>query len=172
MKKALLTITCSSLLLFSFGQTRDLKAMVDSLKYLRADKLDCTADIYWRIIGQEDKVIPFLIEKLSDTTSTNISFHCKSSKLNVAEVSYFALQQIASFPAHVITHIQFDVITDNCWSFFDYFFNNQNKAAYQKMVRDWYTKNHSKFKKKKLAKEDRTDCHLAYKVESYYKWRN
>src|SRR4030095_9482030 len=83
----------------SYGQNASLKLMVDSLKYLKHDTLDCNADIYWRIVAQGDKAIPFLIDNLNDTTQTNISFHCKQTKLNVGELSYFALQQIGEFPA-------------------------------------------------------------------------
>ena len=79
----------------SFGQVADIKSMVDSLQFLKATSLDCEADLFWRIIAKSDKAIPFLINKLNDTTETNISYKCKATKLNVGEVAYFALQEIA-----------------------------------------------------------------------------
>ena len=145
--------------------------MVDSLQFLKADTLDCKADMFWRIIAKKEKAIPFLINKLSDTTETNISHHCKTTKLNVGEVAYFALQQIAFFPAFVITHIQFDVIYGNgCWSFFDYFFNNANKGQYQGLVRKWYNTNKTKFKKHKISKKKQTNCQKQFNINTYLMW--
>jgi hypothetical protein len=99
MKKIIATIFMFHCLTVSFGQSSVIKSMVDSLQYLKVDTLDCNASLYWRIVAKGDKAIPFLIDKLNDTTPTKISNSCKATKLNVGEVSYFALQQIAFFPA-------------------------------------------------------------------------
>jgi hypothetical protein len=158
-------------LTLSFGQNADIKSMVDSLQFLNADTLDCKADLYWRIIAKNEKVIPVLINKLSDSTETNISHPCKLTKLNVAEVAYFALQQIAFFPTFVITHIQFDFSYGNgCWSFFDYFFNNANKKHYQDLLRQWYDKNKMKFKAQKISKKNQTLCQKKFQINTYLKW--
>lgn len=155
----------------SFGQSSVIKSMVDSLQYLKVDTLDCNASLYWRLVAKGDKAIPFLIDKLNDTTLTKLSNSCKATKLNVGEVSYFALQQIAFFPAFVITHIQFDVIYSNdCWSFFDYFFNNGNKRQYQDLVRKWYDSNKEKFKAQKISKKKMTECQKKYHIDKYLMW--
>src|SRR5690606_1863821 len=125
-------------LTLSFGQNADIKAMVDSLQYLKADTLDCSADLYWRIIANGDKAIPLLIDKLTDTSSTNINSHCKKARLNVSEISYEALTEIAYFPMYLVTHMQFDIIHNDCWNFYNYFYKNENKKEFQKMVKDWY----------------------------------
>ncbi len=172
MKRLIATTFFLHSLTLSYGQNIDIKSMVDSLQYSKADTLDCGATLYWRIISQSDKAIPFLIDKLSDTTLTNISYKCKLTKLNVSEVAYFALQQIASFPAFVITHIQFHVYNDNnCWSFFDYFFNNANKKNYQELVLQWYSKNKTKFKAKKISRKNLTDCQKQFNIDKYLKWK-
>ena|SRR5258705_10929407 len=146
--------------------------MVDSLKYLKHDTLDCKADLYWRIVAQGDKAIPFLIDKLNDTTQTNVSFHCKQSKLSVGELSYFALNQIGDFPAFTITHIQFDEIDNNgCWSFYEYFFNNDNKPSYQRLVREWFNNNGKKFKVQKISKKKQTNCQKQFNIHTHYRWR-
>lgn len=52
-KKSLLVIGISfHCLASSFGQHSDMKLMVDSLRYLKADTLDCSAYLYWRIVAQ------------------------------------------------------------------------------------------------------------------------
>src|SRR6185312_8553969 len=168
MKKFIATFFLLHILTFSFGQNKDVKLMVDSLQYLKADTLDCRATLYWEIISQGEKAIPFLINQLNDTTLTNISHSCKTTKLNVGEVAYFALQQIAFFPAFVITHIQFDVIYSNgCWSFFDYFFDNKNKRDYQNLVRQWYGNNKAKFKVQKISQKKLTACQKQFHIDKY-----
>ena len=171
MKKILVTVLVFHHLTLSFGQSADIKSMVDSLQYLKTDTLDCNASLYWRIVAQGDKAIPFLIDKLNDTALTNISHNCKTTKLNVGEVAYFALQQIAFFPAFVITQIQFDVFYGNaCWSFFDYFFNNANKQHYKDLVRIWYDSNKTKFKTQKISKKSLTECQKKYNIDKYFMW--
>ena len=106
MKKIVTTFFFLHILTFSFGQNNDVKLLVDSLKYLKSDNLDCNATLYWKIISKGEKAIPFLIDKLNDTIPTNISHSCKAAKLNVGEVAYFALQQIAFFPAFAISFVR------------------------------------------------------------------
>jgi hypothetical protein len=171
MKRLIVIIFFLFSLTHSFGQNADIKSMVDSLQFLKADTLDCKADLYWRIIAKGEKAIPFLINKLNDTTETSISHHCKATKLNVGEVSYFALGHIAFFPTYVITHIQFDVFYGNgCWSFFDYFFNNSNKRQYQDLVQRWYDANKTKFKKQRISKTNQTSCQKQFNINTYLKW--
>jgi hypothetical protein len=168
MKKFIATFFLLQILTVSSGQNTDVKILVDSLQYLKADTLDCNATLYWKIISEGEKAIPFLIDKLTDTTQTNVSHSCKVTKLNVGEVAYFALQQIAFFPAFAITHIQFDVIYGNgCWSFFDYLFDNANRKDYQNLVRQWYETNKTKFHTQKISKKKQTACQKKFHIDSY-----
>ncbi len=135
MKKFIATFSFLHILTFSFGQNTDVKLLVDSLQYLKSGTLDCNATLYWKIISNGEKAIPFLIDKLSDTTQTNVSQSCETTKLNVGEIAYFALQQIAFFPPFVITHTQFDVIYGNgCWSFSIIYLITQTK----KIIKIWF----------------------------------
>ena len=144
---------------------------------MKADTFNCDADLYWRIIAKGKETVPFLIEKLTDTTPTNIKFHCKSTKLNVGEVADFVLKEIAEFPAFLVTKIQFDIIVQGCWSFYDFLFINENKVYYQKCMRDWYNKKNRKYKARRISEEYATDCHKQFKIATYYKltgkyWKN
>ena len=155
----------------AYAQKVNISEMVDSLHYIKGDTLDCNADIYWRIIAQGDKAIPFLIQKLDDTTNTNIHFICKNGTLNVAEIAYKALDEIVILPmAVIVPHIQFDHFDgDGCWSFYKYFYINNNKAAFKKNMNEWYSPN--RFRIKKISKVNMTDCRLKYKIFNYYKAR-
>ncbi len=171
MKKLIAVIYFLHCLALSYGQNANIKSMADSLQYLKADSLDCSATLYWKIVAQGEKAIPFLIGKLNDTTLTNISHKCKATKLNVGEVAYFALQQIAFFPPFVITHIQFDVAYENgCWSFLNYFFNNANKQHYQYLVGEWYNTNKTKFRVQKISKKKQTTCQKQFHIDTYLMW--
>jgi hypothetical protein len=175
MKKIITTTLLIFSLTFSFGQKIDIKAMVDSLRFMKADTFNCSADIYWRIIAQGKNAIPFLIDKLTDTTQTNIKYHCKKIRLNVGEVAQFALTDIADFPAFLVTKIQFDLIIidetgQGCWSFYDFLFINSNKPRYQKSVREWYDKEKTKYKAESISYNKQTECQKKYGIDTYYRW--
>jgi hypothetical protein len=176
MKRLIATFILIHYLTISFGQDTGIKKMVDSLHYLKADTLDCNTGLYWRIISKGEKAIPFLIDKLTDTTQTRVKYHCKKTRLNVGEVAQFALTQIADFPAFLVTKIQFDVILiddtgEGCWSFYDFFFINSNKPRYQKDVRNWYDKEKLKYKAEKISPKKRTACQIQYGISTYYRWK-
>ena len=143
--------------------TKSKDSLISLLPKMKAESLDCNADIYWRIICRGQSSIPLLIESLTDTTSTNVYNHCKNGKLNVAEVSYFALEELAEFPAFLVTQIQYDVYDENgCWSFFDDFFDNSTKKSYQKKIMEFYNSNNYVFVK--FNNEELNACRKKYKI--------
>jgi hypothetical protein len=144
-------------------------SLISQLAEMKTDTLDCSAVVYWKIIRRGKESIPLLIESLTDTTATNFYDRCKNGKLNIGEVSYFALEEIAEFPIFVITHIQFDVTSEGCWSFYDYLYDNKNKLEYQKMVRTFYQRSEYKFEEFKKSKL--TECHKKYGIIGKDKWK-
>ena len=143
-------------------------SLISELCYMKTDTLDCSADVYWKIIKRGKEYIPLLIEGLTDTTKTNIYNYCKKGKLNTGEVCYFALEEIAEFPAYVVTHIEFDLITDGCWNFYEYLYDNKNKPEYQNMVKSFYSNNSYQFNS--YAPSELSDCHKKYNITGKYKW--
>jgi hypothetical protein len=176
MKKLATTTVLVFSLILSHGQKVDIKAMVDSLQFIKVDTFNCNADLYWRIVARGKEAIPYLIDKLTDTAQTNIKYHCKKTRLNVGEVAQFALVAIADFPAFLVTHIQFDVVIidentgQSCWSFYDFLFRNSNKPRYQKSVREWYDKEILKYKVDEIPKTKQTECQKQYGIDKYYRW--
>ncbi|MFT3980868.1 MAG: hypothetical protein QM687_10395 [Ferruginibacter sp.] len=170
----LLILHCST---FSFAQKSDasIQLLIDSLPYMTADTFDCKAGLFWRIVARGREAIPPLMDKLTDTTPTNIRYHCKKTPLNVGEVAHFALLHIADFPAFVVTKIQFDVINidetgQGCWSFYDFLFVNANKARYQKSMREWYDKEKNHYKTVALKRQLQADCLKQFGITIYNKW--
>lgn len=145
-------------------------SLISQLPRMQTTHLDCAADVYWKIIKRGKASIVPLIESLTDTTETTIYDPCKNGRLTIVEVAYFALEEIAEFPAFAVTHIQFDYFNGDCWSFFEYLFDHSNKHDYQNKVSTFYQSNqftYSKFKKSEL-----TACHLQYEIEGKYKLQN
>src|SRR5262249_20820482 len=108
----------------------------------------------------------------SDTVVTNIRWHCKKGKLNVAEIACFALDEIIFFPRAVITKMQFDLIIDGCWTFYDYFFENKNKAGFQKTLKEWYSLNAKKYRPITIPGNKLSTCKLKYNINIYYDWED
>jgi hypothetical protein len=130
--------------------------------------IDCSAEVYWKIVQKGKAYIPALIESLTDTTLTGVYDQCKKRNLNIAEVVHYALEEIAEFPAFSVTHIQFDVIDENgCWSFYDYFYDNKNKPVYQERVLSFYQNNTYVFTA--YSKSELTECHKIYNITGRYK---
>ncbi|TRZ42162.1 hypothetical protein DMZ48_14105 [Robertkochia solimangrovi] len=148
-------------------------SLIAKLATMETDTLDCSADVYWQIIGKGKSYIPKLIGSLTDTTPTNIYHGCKKEKLNIGELSYFALEEIGDFPAFIVTQIQFDVIQINngwhCWSFYDYLFDNRNKKEYQNKVKAFYEK--SQFEFVEYPDSVITDCMKEYSIKGKLKWK-
>lgn len=150
--------------------------MVDSLRFMQEDTLDCRADLFWRIVAKGKEAIPFLINKLADTTPTSIRYHCKKSPLNIGEVAHFALVEIASFPAFVVTHIQFDFFVPGdtgkpCWSFYDFLFMNDNKPRYQASMKEWYAKEKNNYKTQRIPKNKQNACQKKFGINTFYRWK-
>ncbi len=145
-------------------------SLISQLPSMQTTHLDCTADVYWKIIKRRKASIVPLIESLTDTTETTIYDPCKNGPLTIGEVAYFALEEIAGFPAFLVTNIQFDYYNGDCWSFFEYFFDHSNKHDYQKKVWTFYQKNQLKYTK--FKKSELTACYLMYEIEGKYKLQN
>ncbi len=145
-------------------------SLISLLPNMKAENLDCSADIYWRIIQRGQSSIPLLIESLTDTTMTAVYDPCKKGNLNVGEVAYFALAELAEFPAYAVMQIQFDVIDENgCWSFFDFLFDNHNKKEYQKKVREFYASKTFVFNSFDANELD--ECRKKYHITGKLQWK-
>jgi uncharacterized protein len=137
-------------------------SLISQLANKEITSLDSNNSVYWEIIKRSEKSIPSLIESLCDTTLTSIYDKCKGGYLTIGDVSYFALEEIAEFPAFLVTKIQFCTIDDGCWSFYDFMYLQENKLEFQKMVRDFYKSNDYKFKK--FKKDEMNPARTKFKI--------
>jgi hypothetical protein len=140
----------------AWAQT-DQKKLVDSLKlvadipYICRDSIfsemsnGCGDKIFWRTVSQKQNIIPFLIDKLSDTTKTNAIVPKFGGQYTVADVAFVALQEIIKdIPTFKLLGTKFD---KNGCGYCAYWFhlrkNITNRRKFQANVLRWYNYNKS-----------------------------
>jgi hypothetical protein len=150
-----------------FGQASNLKLEVDSLQYLNHQPFTCNST-YWRVVAKGKEVIPFLIGKLDDTTSTQISLTCKPTDVKVGDICFEALTEICVIPIFYITHLQFDFFDQNgCQqAVFNYLANNRQKFKAQ--IRAYYDKYKTDLKLIRYQKSYQNDCKKLNHIIGYY----
>lgn len=157
-----------------FSATAEPDSLIMKLAEMKTDTLDCTADIYWQIVLKGKEYIPKLIDCFTDTTPTNIYHGCKGGTLTVGELCFFALDEIADFPAARVMRMQYCVIEikENypCFGWYYTVFDTANKAAFQKKVKLFYEQNEFEFEK--LPKEYLTDCQKSLGITGKYQLKD
>lgn len=137
-----------------FAQT-DNKKLVDSLKfvtdmpYICRDtvptelSVGCGDKIFWRTVKQKQNIIPFLIDKLSDTTQTEASVPNFGGQYTVADIAYTALQEIIKdIPTFKLLGVKFDENGCGYCSYWNHLGKDiKNRKKFQSNVRNWYEKN-------------------------------
>ena len=167
--KRLLTILILLLLDLTngFGQISNLELKVDSLQYLKRQPFACNST-YWHVVVKGKEVIPFLIDKLDDTTATEISLTCKPTDVKLGDICFEALTEICSIPIFYITHLQFDLIDENgCQhGVFNYLANNRQK--FKEQIRVYYEKYKNDLKFIRYQKDYQNDCKKMNGIFGYY----
>jgi hypothetical protein len=94
---------------------------------------------YVKIMQLDTLAIPYLIDKLSDTTLTTISYHCDNTKLRRGDIALFLINDIESIPVNVVTGNSYDA-TGTCDIFPVGFFNafREKRAQFQESYRTYY----------------------------------
>ena len=150
--------TCPFILIFlpllTFAQTDNLK-LVDSLKYVTDMPYMCESEmpydagcgsrIFWKIVQQKEAVIPFLIEKMADTTTTEAYVPNFGGQHTVGDIAYHALGEIiAEIPTFKLLGVKFDTRGCGYCAYWNYLRSNiENRIKFQAAVREWYRKNKS-----------------------------
>lgn len=80
----------------------------------------CGSPLFWRIVQEGEAAIPFLVEKLDDTTPTHATIPNFGGKYTVADVSMVALEEIvADLPYKQLVHVAPSKVCGECswWSY-------------------------------------------------------
>ena len=149
MKKIFLLIIpfCFAFAFTSSGQKNYAK-LVDSLQYVTKVPYihNCDDPIFWKIVGEGKNIVPFLIDKMTDTTTLKeIYVPNFGGEYTVADVAYIAIQEIiAGIPTLKLLGVSFDKVCGYCsyWNHVRY--SVENRVKFQSAVRHWYEQNKNK----------------------------
>ena len=80
-------------------------------KFKKHSIINTPADVYYRIVlNYSTTAIPFLIEKLSDTTLTNIKNMCSQEIYSIGDISFLLINDIEQIPYAAVTNFQWCLI--------------------------------------------------------------
>ncbi len=65
---------------------------------------------YHEILSLDTLAIPYLLDKIGDTTETSIRIPCSTHNLKIGDVTFVLLSDIIPIPMHLVTGSQWDVI--------------------------------------------------------------
>lgn len=130
------------------------KKLVDSLQYVtdmpyicesEPYGVGCGSKIFWKVVQQKDKIIPVLIDNLSDTTSSEAYVPNFGGKYAVADIAYLAMEEIIEgIPLFELLGVRFDAQDCGFCSYWKHVRADiKNRKRFQKAVRNWYRENKS-----------------------------
>ncbi len=105
--------------------------------------IGCGDKLFWNIVKLKEKAIPFLLDKLNDSTMTEINVPLFNYNYAVADISYVALEEIIhGIPTFKLLGIEFDKEGCGYCSYWQHLNKNyQNRQNFRIAVRYWYEKN-------------------------------
>lgn len=128
-----------------------IKQRVDSLQYVQNMPYlcgggyinGCASQVYWDVIILKDTAIPYLIDKLNDSTTTYASVSLFGIYYTTADIAYWALQEIIhGIPTLQLMGLKPDATSCNFCAYWDHLRKDyRNRIRFQKAVRKWYKKN-------------------------------
>jgi len=140
--------------LLSIAQA-DNNGLVDSLKYVtdmpymcESEKpydVGCGSEIFWKVVQQKETVIPLLINKLADSTTTEAYVPNFGGQYTVGDIAYCALEEIIhGIPTFKLLGVKFDTHGCGYCAYWNHLRRDiKNRKKFQAAVRSWYEKNKS-----------------------------
>jgi hypothetical protein len=150
--KPLIRFILLTLFIPATGFAQDIiKQRVDSLQYVQNMPYlcgggyisGCASQIYWDVIVLKEAAIPYLIDKLDDSTTTYASVSLLGIYYTTADVAYWALQEIIhGIPTLQLMGLKTDATSCNFCMYWDYLRKDyRNRLKFRKAVHRWYKKN-------------------------------
>lgn len=139
----------------TFGQI-NFKRQVDSLRFVvempyicegqfapNNNLPNCGDILFWKVVILKDSVIPLLIDRLDDTTTTPATVPNFGYNYTVADIAYVALEEIIhGIPTFKLLGIKFDTKGCGYCSYWQYLNKSStNRQKFKKAVQKWYDNN-------------------------------
>lgn len=129
----------------------------------------CGDSLFWKIAALGKDAIPYLIEKIKDSTQTNIVIPCSESKLTVGTIAFVILDKIIGIPGFLVFHRQFDCFTNDCNFGYAHgeleYIGGFPTDAHDKLLA-WYKEYGSRIKEKVLKPADQNDCQRQFGIDT------
>jgi len=146
--RAILIIIFSLISFVQFGQDtygvkiKNLKSITD-MPYICRDTIGtagCGQIEFWDVVQEGKEIIPFLIEKLSDTTTTPAYVPNFGGNWTVADISFLAIQEIIKgVPTFDLLGVLFDSEGCGYCSYWNHLrLDIKNREAFKKNLSNWY----------------------------------
>lgn len=127
---------------------------------------DCNS-VFWKIIASKEDAIPYLIDKMGDTTTTFAQYKCKTGYLKTGDIAYLALEHIIPLPFFSVTGMQMCIYENGCQSgVFEYI--EKNREQFRIQVNGWYNKNKRKLKWVKVDVQNLNPCEKANNIWGHF----
>ena len=148
MRNVIFTQVVIAIIFFSCSAQGNLKSKVENLKEINEMPYipEFSGDsVYWIAVKEKLLVVPYLIEKLDDTTATNASVPNFGGNYTVADISYQVLSDII----HGMPTKQF-VDTTNLktlslggyWYYWEYVRSSyDNRKQFKQRIKSWFLEN-------------------------------
>jgi hypothetical protein len=107
----------------------------------------CGDDLFWEIVKEKEKAIPYLIDKLGDSTMTRATVPNFPYNYTVADVAYSVLGEIIhDIPTFELLGVEFDKEGCGYCTYWIHLAENiQNRERFRDAIENWYTKNKENF---------------------------
>lgn len=146
LKLIAIILSVTQLPLLTAAQTTHHQKLVDRLKLVADMPYSCESadgcgdNIFWRVVQQKQAIIPLLINKLSDTTTTSAVVPNFGGQWTVGDIAYSALKEIIQdIPTFELLGVKFDQAGCGYCSYWDHLRKSrQNRIRFQAAVRSWY----------------------------------
>lgn len=125
---------------------------VEDMPYI-CEKVDnkltvgCGDSIFWTAIKQSDKIIPYLIDRLNDTTLTKTSVPNFGGNYTIADISLYALQILVwNIPVlELAEDSNNSELRNGFWGYWNYTRRSyENRLKFKSRVSNWYENNKNK----------------------------
>lgn len=131
-------------------EAAQLKQLTDSIRFVKdlpyicedavyGRRLGCGDSLFWRIVGQKKAIVPYLIDRLDDTTQTEVFVPNFGGYYTVADIAYTAMQEIIDrIPTFELLGIPFDQEGCGYCAYWDYLRADiRHRRHFQREVRKW-----------------------------------
>lgn len=100
--------------------------------------------LYWVIVMEKLSIVPYLIEKLNDTTTTKATVPNFGGNFTVADIAYKAISEIIRDIPTMSFVVKSDSSAGGYWYYWDYVRESYvNRLTFQTKVKEWFEVNKS-----------------------------